>query len=115
VETYANAFPPSLISMDGVEAGAATCDHAQLINGGLATGQRSGYVFTYVPTPPEFDSPSDEARARGCMTPGAAAYEVHADPITRGTTGRRSFYTDQTGVIRFAEDGPASADSPPLE
>jgi hypothetical protein len=40
---------------------------------------------------------------------------VHADPMTRGTTGQRSFYTDQTGVIRYNMEAPATTDSPMLE
>ena len=42
-------------------------------------------------------------------------YAASADPVTRGTTGQRSFYTDQTGIIRFDPNGAATADSPPLE
>jgi hypothetical protein len=37
---------------------------------------------------------------------------VTADPVQRGTTGQRSFFTDQTGVVRFSGNGkPATAQS----
>lgn len=116
-EKYSNGFPPSLISMDGVGTGAASCDHAQMIDSVLAMGQKRGYVFTYVALP-EVEGQqrpvSEKAAANGCTVAGAESYTITADPITRGTTGMRSFYTDQTGVIREEQNGPASADSPAL-
>jgi type IV pilus assembly protein PilA len=130
--TYSNGFPPSLESLDGSGSGPASCGHAQLLDGSLApnqlppddrfsilvTPQKSGYIFNYVPTMPpngEQAALSSEAARRGCTVPGAAGFEVHADPVTRGTTGQRSLYGDQTGVIRFNVEGPATSDSPPLE
>jgi type IV pilus assembly protein PilA len=92
---YGNGFPPSLTSIGGVRNESASCDHAQLIERVLASGQKAGYVFTYVPTGSRVLW--DDAKARGCAEPGAASFEVHADPVTRGTTGQRSFFTDQTG------------------
>jgi len=110
---YRNGFAPDLATLDGAGAGAASCDRAQLIDSVLGTGQKAGYIFTYVPTGQRILW--SNAKARGCSDPGAAYFEVHADPITRGTTGQRSFYTDQTAIIRWDENGPATADSPPLE
>ena len=57
----------------------------------------------------------DDAKAHGCTIPGSSSYEVDADPITRGTSGQRSFYTDQTGVIRAEETAPATSESTPIE
>jgi len=114
-ERYSNGFPPSLLAMDGVDAGAASCDHAQLIDSVLATGQKNGYVFTYVALP-EVEGQqrpvSAPAAANGCTVAGADSFTISADPITRGTTGLRSFFVDQTGVIRWEQNGPANADSP---
>jgi len=127
---YSNGFPPGLGSLQGSGRGDASCEHAQLLDRNLALklpaigdyagsiAQKSGYTITYVPTTaPNGEQPalSSEAAQRGCRVPGATGFEVHADPITRGTTGQRSFFTDQTGVIRSNAEGPASADSPPLE
>jgi type IV pilus assembly protein PilA len=53
---------------------------AGLISGTLASGTSSGYNFTVTQTP--------------------GGYAVSAMPKTFGSTGRRTFYTDQTGIIR---------------
>jgi len=37
-----------------------------------------------------------------------------ADPIERGVTGGRSFFVDESGVIRFSTTGPAAAESRPI-
>src|SRR5271170_3027373 len=110
--TYSNGFPPGLAAMGGVGTGNASCDHAQLIDPILASGQKSGYEFVYVPlTDPEaLATDSLKEAAKDCTSRGAASFEVHADPITRGTTGQRSFYADQSGIIRFSAESPATAD-----
>jgi type IV pilus assembly protein PilA len=114
--TYSNGYPPGIQEMGGNTN--ATCDHAKLIDPILASGQKSGYTFTYIwviPKGQNRDVPSPEAAANGCTSRGGDSYEVNADPITRGTTGQRSFFADQTGVIRFNVEGPATSDSAPLE
>lgn len=116
--TYQNGFPPSIETLAGPNGAATSCDHARLIDKVLASGQKSGYVFTYVPrssvrgTKPVL---SLTAQQHGCTSPGSDEYWLTADPITRGTTGQRSFFTDETGVIRFDARGAASGNSPPLE
>jgi hypothetical protein len=55
----------------------------RLIDGELASGTKSGYVFTYSKTPDGFS--------------------VWARPTTYGSTGKRNYSTDQTGIIRFTE------------
>jgi len=113
--TYSNGFPPSLLSMDGIDTGGASCDHAQLIDSELATGQKSGYIFRYSPVPDlevQDRALSAKAAANGCTVAGTGSFAIHADPVTRGTTGMRSYFVDQTGVIRVEENGPASAASP---
>jgi len=116
-ERYSNGFPPSLLAMDGVDAGAPSCDHAQLIDSVLASGQKSGYVFTYTAVPDletQDRTVSAAAAANGCTVAGTTGFAINADPITRGTTGMRSYYVDQTNVIREEQNGPASADSPEI-
>ena len=113
--TYSNGFPPSLISMDGIDTGGASCDHAQLIDSELATGQKSGYIFRYSPVPDlevQDRALSAKAAANGCTVAGTGSFAIHADPVTRGTTGMRGYFVDQTGVVRVEENGPASAASP---
>jgi type IV pilus assembly protein PilA len=130
-ETYSNGYAPSLAALDGVRSGEPSCDHAQLLGSSyvaksplpgnvavLVAAQRNGYRFAYLPTLPpngELQRPSPEAARKSCSIAGATGFEVHADPITRGTTGQRSFYADETGVIRYNVDGPATADSPVLQ
>ena len=111
--SYGNGFPPTLMSMDGSQATPEGCNHAHLIDPRLASGRRNGYEFAYVPT--GVSILSADAKSRGCAVAGSSSYEVHADPVNRGATGQRSFYTDQTGVIRVEENAPATADSVPLE
>jgi type IV pilus assembly protein PilA len=71
--TIAQLGPPPSGGGEGPEA-------AGLISGNLASGTSSGYNFTVTQTP--------------------SGYGVSATPKTFGSTGRRTFYTDQTGVIR---------------
>ncbi|MGH9571977.1 MAG: DUF4190 domain-containing protein [Candidatus Acidiferrales bacterium] len=113
-ETYKNGYPANLEVLTGM--GIPSCDHAGLISAQLASGMRNGYVFTYEPsTGPVPQSVARKLEGNGCSVPGVAGFSVTADPITRGTTGRRSFFIDQTGVIRYDTGDSATADSPPLE
>jgi hypothetical protein len=67
-----------------------------LIDSVLAGGTKSGYVFSF--------------------TPGTAnlSYQINADPITRGQTGQRSFFTDSPGVIRANVAAAASNTDTPI-
>lgn len=107
--TYGNGFPPSLAAL-GPPAGGGqpSCDFAGLIDSVLASGQKSGYQFTYTG-----GNPIPQA-APNCGAPGFNTYQLTANPITPGTTGIRYFYTDESGVIRFNATGPASASDPPI-
>ncbi len=113
--TYGNGFPPTLGSMGGVAGGAATCDAAQLIdnvlsnNGAGNTSTKTGYNFTYAA-----GAAFAAAPAPGCAAVGTVTYTLNADPITRGTTGQRSFFTDNSGVIRFNATAAAAATDPPI-
>lgn len=60
-----------------------------LIDPQVADGQKAGYHFAYEATDTDGDQVLD-------------AYFVSATPITPGSTGLRSFCSDQTGVIRVA-------------
>ncbi len=116
---FENGFPSSLEVLGGVPGGENTCNHANLIGAPLASGRKSGYVFTYTPVfPGNSAAPviSPKAAAKGCTSGGASGFTVTADPLQRNTTGMRSFFADQTGVIRVADNGEsATADSPQLQ
>ena len=53
---------------------------ADLIGGDLAQGTKQGYIFTMAPT--------------------TGGYTVNANPVTFNSTGRRTFFTDQSLVKR---------------
>jgi type IV pilus assembly protein PilA len=116
---FENGFPSSLDVMGSASGSEADCNHANLIHAPLTSGQKSGYVFTYTPTfPGNSAAPviSPKAAAKGCTSGGASGFTVTAEPLQRGRTGMRSFFADQTGVIRFSVSGEsATADSLPLQ
>ena len=116
---FENGFPSSLDVLGQDRAGDATCDHAAMLDPSLTSGHKNGYLFTYTPQYPDGATApviSPKAAAKGCTAGGASGYTVTADPMQRNTTGMRSFFTDQSGVIRFSRNGEsATADSPPLQ
>lgn len=108
--TYASTYPgapapcgmpPSLANL--APAVNATNAAADLLDNvlGVAAPVKSGYNFIYVQTATDVN---------GCGT----TYTINADPVTRGTTGQRSFFTDQTGVIRSDPANVATAASTPI-
>jgi type II secretory pathway pseudopilin PulG len=74
---------------------------ADLIDFMLASGTKDGYVFTYT------------AGATG-VSGNVLSYSITANPATPGTSGRRRFFTDQSGVIRATTTGTADASSTPV-
>jgi hypothetical protein len=104
---YGNGFPPSLSVLAGL--GAPDCNKAALIDSELAAGDRSGYLFAYTSR-----GVRPEA-GKGCNVPGGAGYEVTATPKEPGTTGVRSFYSDENGEIRVNAGATATKASPLLK
>lgn len=97
---YASAFPTIGFSAALTDLGqgtGGTCPNtstaACFLDPSLTSGTKSGYSFTYtqVGSNPSY------------------GYTLHVDPITRGVTGGRSFYSDQNNVTRY--NGSASATS----
>jgi len=107
--TYGNGFATSLDQLDGSGRGAASCEHALLINHALANGEKNCNIFT------NSAKPSSDLAGKECAESGASGFTVNADPVNRNTTGVQSYYTDETGVIRVEKSGPASADSDELQ
>ncbi|MFL6437990.1 MAG: prepilin-type N-terminal cleavage/methylation domain-containing protein [Terriglobales bacterium] len=56
-----------------------------LASASTAGTAKSGYYFTYAPV------------TNGVFNTG---FTLHGDPVQRGATGQRSFFVDQTGIIR---------------
>jgi type IV pilus assembly protein PilA len=95
--TYSSANPLigySVLLADLGPAGANYIDNV------LAGGTKSGYVFTYVQN--TTDVPSD-------------GYTVNADPVTRGVTGQRSFYSSQQNITRYNITVVAGVGDPPIQ
>jgi type IV pilus assembly protein PilA len=86
------------LSGAGGSACVATSTQACLIDSVLASGQKSGYNITWT---------------GDGLTP-SVSYTLNADPVQRGATGRRSFYTDFPGVIRYNETAPATINDPTI-
>ncbi len=72
----------------------ATLANATLIDSVLGTGIKEGYVYT--------------------CTGSDNFFVVTAAPQEPEQTGRRYFFADQSGVIRFSTDGPATVSSQAL-
>ncbi len=96
---YQQGFSSSLAQLGPPSTGTATAANADLVDAVLASGQKSGYLFTYSP---------------GTLAAGVYDnYAVHAEPVSPDVTGTRYFYTDASGVTRMALVGSAGpADSP---
>jgi len=108
--TYAESYPkagfPEKVSALGPPAAGSQASPAaaDLLEAKIACADPSclkfGYRFTYTLT------------AQG---PPGTAYTYVARPVEYGRTGYRSFFTDQSGVIRFAaDDRAATAADPPV-
>ncbi|HLJ22994.1 MAG TPA: prepilin-type N-terminal cleavage/methylation domain-containing protein [Candidatus Acidoferrales bacterium] len=102
---YSNSyggFPHSLSDLGPAASGSpATSASADLIDSVLAGGVKSGYRFNYAP---------------GTTDPSGnvLTYTITATPVSPGSTGQRSFFTDQSGTIRNTSNGTADSTSAPL-
>jgi prepilin-type N-terminal cleavage/methylation domain-containing protein len=96
---YGTGFPATLGNLGpAVVASAAAAD---LIDGALVIGTKSGYVFTYAPAAPDANGMID-------------SYTLNADPFAPGQTGVRHFYTDPSGAITYAFGGAAGPADVPI-
>lgn len=77
--------------------GTACSKGESLIDGTLAQGSKSGYVFSAHES--SFTGRSPET-----------GFGWNADPVSN-STGARHFFVDETGVIHYSQTGPADADS----
>jgi hypothetical protein len=99
---YNLGCPPGITALGPPPGNAAPDAHAAgLIDTVLASGMKSGYIFTYS---------AGERDADGRVK----TYAIHADPFKPGNTGQNHYFTDQTGVIRRETNSPANEQSPPI-
>jgi type IV pilus assembly protein PilA len=106
--TYASTFDKGF-SVDLDSLGGSGCSettdasHACLIDTMLASGHKSGYRYSYQ----AFDDDGDGVMER---------YFIVAYPLTPGSSGRSSFCSDESGVIRRESSGQeCTASSPVLD
>jgi type IV pilus assembly protein PilA len=73
-------FAENLAQLGPPASGQAGPASADLVPGDLAKGQKTGYTFT--------------------LAPAKEGYSIIAVPQSFGSTGRRTFYSDQSLVVR---------------
>ena len=88
-------YATSLAELGPPASGAPGPTSADLIGRDLSEGEKQGYKFT--------------------LTGTNGGYVINANPVTYGTSGSRTFYSDQTMVVRenYGPE-PASANSKEL-
>jgi type IV pilus assembly protein PilA len=97
-------FAATLGALGGSASACATATGASstqgcLLDAVLSGGTKSGYTFTVT----------------GGTTTPVVTYTVNANPVTRGQTGQRSFFSDQSGVIRYNASAAAAVTDNPLQ
>ena len=73
-------YAASLVELGPPPSGAASPAAADLIGNDLASGEKQGFKFTVTATP--------------------GGYVINANPVTYGSSGSKSLYSDQSMVIR---------------
>jgi type IV pilus assembly protein PilA len=81
-------YAASMTELGPPASGAPTPSAADLIGNDLANGEKQGYRFIVAATP--------------------GGYTINANPVSYGTSGSRSFFSDQTMVI-YENFGPEPA------
>ena len=89
-------FAATPVELGPPAAGAASASAADLISSGLARGEKGGYRYNLQAT--------------------EGGYTINATPVAFGSSGRHTYYSDQTLVIRQnLGPEPATASSPELD
>src|ERR1700733_16179660 len=89
------------LALVGLNTGAGCAGGAGIIDAVLSGGAKSGYTFV-------------ETGVAGADLLNDT-YTATANPAVPGTTRQRGFFSDQTGVIRYALAGAATVASSPLQ
>ena len=91
-----SGFACSIQALGGdPKSGAPTPTAAQLIQPDLASGLKSGYIFTI----------ANCTKINAGGTDRITGYSITAVPQTVGTTGDRAYCADQSGIIKFDPAG----------
>lgn len=101
--TYGGSYSPALQALGAPPEGQSPHSlAANLIDDFLARGRKNSYEFTYTPGTPD---PS------GNIT----RYTLAARPLTYTRRSKRSYFSDESGVIRYTEEERgATAQDPPV-
>jgi prepilin-type N-terminal cleavage/methylation domain-containing protein len=94
---YSSAYPMVGYSATLADLGPAVSGYLDSV---LAGGTKNGYAFAYV---------QDTS-----ATP-SVAYTVNADPVTRGTTGQRSFFSNQVNVTHYNMNAVSTVTDPSIQ
>lgn len=101
---YSSAYPligfSALLADLGPGPG-GTCipTAACFLDPALATGTKSGYLFTYV---------------QDASSTPSLGFTLNGDPVSRGLTGQMSYYADQNNVIHYNPTAVAGPTDPSL-
>lgn len=96
-ETY-KGFPASLSLLRPPSSGfQPSAQSADLVAAELAKGVSRGYVFTYRPGPRDAEG-------------NVGTYTMLGRPTEYGASGRMSFYTNESGVIRYTDEDREATD-----
>jgi type IV pilus assembly protein PilA len=112
LSVYGHSFATNLVVLGGPTTATPKCTpNANLIDnvlGGADPSTKSGYTFVYT---------GGTADTGDTVCGSVTTYTVQATPLTYNGTGTRSFFTDQSGVIRGQDDAGAQATvaDPPLQ
>jgi type IV pilus assembly protein PilA len=100
--TYKSGFSSTLIALvpSATPGASPTSTRGILIDSVLATGQKRGYKFSYSPGPKD-------------STGHVRSYTVTAVPV-HAWSGKFSYYSDQSGVIRQNSQTTASSTDSPI-
>ena len=103
LQIYHNGYvTPSVLAGNGV-ALPVTCEAPLLLGGAQAQTQSNGYSF-------DFTLGSTTATlGAGCTAPGTTTFTLTAGPLSGQG---RSFFTNESGVLRYSDNGPADSSSP---
>src|SRR6202007_1016506 len=105
--SYSSAFPAIGFSANLAnlgDGGTSPCPGSATascyIDPNLASGTKSGYIFTY---------------AQDASSTPSLHYTVNVDPVTRGISGQRSFFSSDANVTRYNTSAAASSSDSPLQ
>jgi len=94
---YSSAYPMVGYSATLADLGPAVSGYLDSV---LASGTKNGYVFTYV---------------KDTSASPSVGYTLNADAVTRGTTGQRSFWSNQLNVTHYNMTAAATSTDPIIQ